>query len=123
MDDIELWFDPGCSKCAGAEQLLRERGVEPTYVRYRDDPPELADLQAVLQKLGTPDPRTIARTSEPLYDELGLATADAEVVLQALLDHPDLLQRPIAVRGGRAVVARPPERVLELLDADGAPGD
>ena len=118
---LTVWFNPACSKCLTVHGLLAERGVEADYVRYLDQAPSRSELEAVLRLLGTDDPRAITRTGEALYAELGLAGADREELLAALATHPALIERPI-VRGGRAVVARPPERVLELLEErEGAP--
>ncbi len=114
MDDLVLWTNPRCSKSRGAEQLLAERGVTPTVVRYLQTPPSRAEIAHVVGLLGG-DPRVLVRRGEPAYAELGLADADAERLLDALAARPELIERPVAVRGGRAVVARPPERVLELL--------
>ena len=114
--DLTVWFNPDCSKCRTAHGLLRERGVDADYVRYLDDAPTRADLERVLALLGTDDPRAITRTGEAVYAELGLAGADRDTLLDALAAHPILIERPIAIRGDRAVVARPPDRVLELLD-------
>ena len=69
----------------------------------------------MLGKLGTDDPRDIVRTKESVYRELGLADADRDQLLDAMAANPVLIERPIVIRGDRAVVARPPDRVLELL--------
>ena len=114
--NVTLWHNPRCSKSRGALALLNDRGVEPAVVRYLDDAPSRADLVDVLRRLGTDDPRAITRTGEKLYRELNLAAADADVLLDALAANPILIERPIAVLGDRAVVGRPPEKVLELLD-------
>ncbi|MGH8991949.1 MAG: arsenate reductase family protein [Acidimicrobiia bacterium] len=114
--DVTVWFNPHCSKCRTAQGILAERGVEADYVRYLDQAPNRADLERVLALLGTDDPLAITRTGEAVYAELGLAGADRDTLLDALASHPVLIERPIAIRGDRAVVARPPERVLELLD-------
>lgn len=116
MSDLTVWFNPRCSKCRTAQGLLEERGVAADYVRYLDQAPTRADLERVLDLLGTDDPLVITRTGEALYEELGLAGAERDVLLDALAAHPILIERPIAIRGGRAVVARPPERILELLE-------
>lgn len=114
--DLTVYFNPSCSKCRGARDILAERGVAADFVEYLDDTPDRPELERLLRLLGTDDPRTIVRTGEAVYRELGLADADADVLLDAIVAHPILLERPIVVRGDRAVVARPPERVLELLD-------
>jgi arsenate reductase len=109
-----IWANPQCSKSRGAEQLLAERGVVPTRVLYLQEPPSRAELEAMLVKLGTDDPRALVRTGEPEY--AGLETATREELLDALVRHPRLIERPVVARGDRAVVARPPDRLLELLD-------
>ena len=116
MSDMTVWFNPSCSKCRTAQGLLAERGVEADYVRYLEQAPTRAELEKVLQLLGTDDPRAITRTGEARYAELGLEGADREALLDALAENPILIERPIAIRGGRAVVARPPERIFDLLD-------
>ena len=114
--DLTVWFNPRCSKCRGARELLDERGVEARYLRYLDEAPSRAELERVLALLGTDDPRAILRAGEPLAAELGLAGAGRDAILDAMAANPILIERPIAVLGDRAVVGRPPERVLELLD-------
>jgi arsenate reductase len=114
--DLTVWFNPGCSKCRGARSLLDERGVEARYVRYLDEAPSRAELERVLALLGTDDPRSILRAGEPLAAELGLGSAGRDAILDAMAANPILIERPIAILGDRAVVGRPPERVLELLD-------
>jgi arsenate reductase len=110
VDDIELWHNPRCSKSRAAHDLLGDRA---TTRRYLEDPPTRAELEAVLVKLGTDDPRLIVRTGEPAY--AGLEAADRDDLIDAMVAHPELVERPIAIRGDRAVLGRPPERVLELL--------
>lgn len=115
MNDVTIWHNPRCSKSRGALSMLAERGVEPSVVRYLDTAPSRAELEDVLRKLGTDDPRAITRTGEAAYRELGLRTADRDTLLDALAAHPALIERPIVIRGDRAVVGRPPERVAELF--------
>jgi arsenate reductase (glutaredoxin) len=116
MDRTTVWHNPRCSKSRGALTLLRERDVDVDERRYLDHPPTATELEELLEQLGVEDPRLIMRTREPAYRELGLGDADRDTLLAAIVDHPILLERPIVVRAGRAVVGRPPERVLELLD-------
>ena len=115
MSDVTVWFNPACSKCRGARDLLDEQGVSCEIVRYREDTPSRDEIERVLAMLGSDDPRVMMRTGEPVYKELGLATADREALLDAMVSHPILVERPIVIRGDRAVVARPPEKLLELL--------
>lgn len=111
-----VFFNPECSNCRTAQGILQERGVDADYIRYLENAPSRADLEDVLKKLGTDDPRDIVRTKEPAYAELNLDSADRDQLLDAMTAHPILIQRPIVIHGDRAVVARPPERLLELLD-------
>src|SRR5947199_286710 len=109
-----MYFNPRCSKCRTAEGLLQERGVDAEIVRYLDAPPSIDDLRRLMQLLGIDDPRAMMRTGEDVYKELELDGASRDELLQAISEHPILLERPIVVRGNRAVIARPPERLLEL---------
>jgi arsenate reductase len=112
-----LYHNPRCSKSRGALELLRERGIEPQIVAYLDQPPSVAELQELLRLLGT-GARSLLRDGEPEYTELGLAdpSLDEEALIAAMAAHPRLIERPVFVHAGRAVIGRPPERVLELLD-------
>ncbi len=87
-----------------------------TEVRYLDEPPSVEDLRRLMALLGIDDPRAMMRTGEPLYGELHLADAAPDELLAAVAAHPILLERPIFVVGDRAVIGRPPERVMELLE-------
>ena len=111
-----VFFNPECSNCRTAQGILQERGVDADYVRYLENAASRAELEDVLRKLGTDDPREIVRTKEPVYAELNLDSADRDQLLDAMTANPILIQRPIVIHGDRAVVARPPERLLELLD-------
>ena len=111
----ELYFNPSCSKCRTAQALLADEGVEAEVVRYLEVAPTRQDLDRLMAMLGIDDPRAMMRTGEPVYGELGLADASADELLDAITSHPVLLERPIFVVGDRAVIARPPERLLELL--------
>ncbi|HEY6428330.1 MAG TPA: arsenate reductase (glutaredoxin) [Acidimicrobiales bacterium] len=113
--ESQIYFNPSCSKCRTALSILSERGQKADVVRYLDEPPTEDDLRRVMDLLGIDDPRQMMRTGEPVYGELGLADQDGDALLEAITEHPILLERPIFVVGGRAVIARPPERLLELL--------
>ncbi|HET9769448.1 MAG TPA: arsenate reductase (glutaredoxin) [Acidimicrobiia bacterium] len=114
-DEVTVWFNPACSKCRTVQGILTEKGVEADYVRYLDATPGREEIESVLARLGTDDPRAIVRTGEAVYKELGLAGADREALLDAMVANPILIERPIVIRGDRAVVGRPPENVLDLL--------
>lgn len=114
-EEVIVWHNTRCSKSRGACALLDERNVNVTVVRYLDEPPSRAELERVMGLLGISDPRQMMRTGERVYAELGLADADADAMLDAMTRHPILIERPIVIRGDRAVIGRPPERLLELL--------
>lgn len=114
--DVSVYFNPSCSNCQTTEGILRERGIDAEYVRYLEQAPTRDQLEDVLRKLGTEDPREIVRTKEPEYDQLNLADAGRDELLDAMTTHPVLIQRPIVIVGDKAVIARPPDRLLALLD-------
>jgi arsenate reductase (glutaredoxin) len=114
-----LWFNPACSKCRQALELLRDQGIDPTLRRYLEEPPRLDELRALAAKLNQPVIALI-RTREPGFAERGLSASSSDAQLfQALVESPAILERPILETGERAVIARPPEKVFELL----SPGD
>jgi arsenate reductase len=114
-DDVLVYFNPNCSKCRGARDLLDGQGVEAEYFRYLEDAPTRDELERVMGLLGIDDPRQMMRTGEDVYEELGLADADGDALLDAMTKHPILIERPIVIRGDRAVIARPPEKLLDLF--------
>jgi arsenate reductase (glutaredoxin) len=108
-------YNPRCSKCRQARDLLEERGVEAELVHYLVDTPGRDEIVRIHGLLGIDDPREMMRTGEKVYRELGLASADHEALFDAMAEHPILIERPIVIVGDRAVVARPPERLLEVV--------
>ncbi len=110
-----LYFNPQCSKCKGALTILEDKGEEPEMVRYLEAPPSKAELEELMTKLGIEDPAEIMRKGEPLFAALRLEGADREQLIASIVANPILLERPIFVRGDRAVIARPPEKLLEIL--------
>lgn len=114
MSDVTIWHNPRCSKSRASLALLEEQGIEPEILRYLDTPPDAATLRRVLGLLGL-EAADLLRRGEAVYRELGLADADEATLLEAMQAHPILIERPVVIRGDRAVIGRPPERVLELL--------
>jgi arsenate reductase (glutaredoxin) len=111
----QIYFNPSCSKCRSARAILDEHHIEAVMVRYLDVPPTRADLEHLMELLAIDDPRLMMRTGERVYTVLGLDQKGSAALLDAIAKHPILLERPIFVHDGRAVIGRPPERVLELL--------
>ncbi|MDO8696818.1 MAG: arsenate reductase (glutaredoxin) [Pseudomonas sp.] len=116
MTDLTLYHNPSCSKSRGALEILEARGLSPKIVRYLDTPPSAAELQALLVKLGLPA-RQLLRTGEEAYKSLNLADASLSEaqLIAAMVAQPKLIERPILIAGERAIIGRPPERILELL--------
>ena len=112
----QLYHNPRCSKSRAALALLQERDAEFEVVRYLETPPDEATLRDLLGKLGM-TPLELMRRSESTCRELGLKGADVsdEDRIRAMAAHPILIERPIFIVGAKAVVGRPPERVLDLL--------
>jgi arsenate reductase len=96
--------------------ILEERGIEAEYLRYLESTPSRDDLEGVLKMLGTEDPRDMMRTGESIYKELGLAEADRDGLLDAMVEHPIVIERPIVIHEGRAIIARPPELALRIFE-------
>ena len=111
----EVYFNPSCSKCQKVRTLLEGRGITAAYREYLTAAPSRAELERLMALLRTDNPRTVMRTGERLYEELGLASASRDALLDAMAAHPSLIERPIVIVGDRAVIARPPEKVEELL--------
>lgn len=116
MTDLTLYHNPRCSKSRGALELLEARGLQPTVVRYLETPPSADQLKTLLGKLGI-SARDLLRSGEEEYKSLGLADASLSEaqLIEAMMRHPKLIERPILVAGDKAVIGRPPEKVLELL--------
>lgn len=117
MTEVTLYHNPLCSKSRAVLALLEENDITPEIVYYLDDPPDAKALKALLKKLDM-NVRDILRRSEPEYDTLGLddETLAEEIVLDLLVKHPILLQRPVVVAGNRAIIGRPPENVLPFIE-------
>lgn len=116
-DEIVIYHNPRCSKSRQTLALIEAQGVTPRVVLYLEAPPSAEDLDGILVKLGV-EPQAIVRKGEDLYKELGLAgqALNRQEWLKVLAAHPKLIERPIVVRGDRAVIGRPPENVNALLD-------
>lgn len=114
-DAIVIYHNPRCGKSRTALALLQERGFEPTVVEYLKTPLSKEDLRGLIKKLSI-EPQALLRTGEEIYKQHYKDKAlSADQCLTAMAEHPILMERPIVVRGAKAVVGRPPEKVLDLL--------
>lgn len=113
---ITLYHNPRCSKSRTALALLRDHGIEPEVRLYLEQPPTAAELKQVLSKLGI-SARALLRKGEDAYKELNLVdeSLSEKALIKAMVTHPKLIERPIAITRDQAVVGRPPENVLTLL--------
>lgn len=118
MSEVELtiYEKPTCTTCRKTVKLLRERGIEFEDINYFIEPLSAAKIAELLDKMGI-TPRELLRKKEQSYRDLGLAGSDHTdlQLIELMAEHPELIERPIAERGGRAVLCRPFERVLEVL--------
>ena len=115
---VTIYHNPRCSKSRQTLKLLEDRGIAPVIVEYLKSPPEAAVLKEILAQLGMA-PRDLLRKQEPPYKSLGLgqpSVSDAAII-EAMVEHPILIERPIVVADGKAAIGRPPEAVLALLDS------
>ncbi len=116
--EIVIYHNARCSKSRSACEIVAGRGIEARIVEYLKTPPSRDELCAVLQKLGMKASELVRRGEEEYKQHYAGRTLTEDEWLDALIEHPILIERPIVVRGDRAVVGRPPEKVMELLDAD-----
>lgn len=115
MSKFTIYHNPRCSKSRNTLALLQENGVEPEIVLYLDASPDEGQINELLSKLGL-SAGELVRRGENDYKDSGLHAESAEAdIVTAMAAHPKLIERPIVVRGNRAVLGRPPENVLELL--------
>lgn len=117
MSKPTMYHNPRCSKSRQTLELLRARGIEPEIVEYLKTPPDTQQLEQILDMLEL-TPRQLMRTSEAEYKENNLADTSLgrDELIQAMVQHPRLIQRPVVISDGKAALGRPPEDVLELLE-------
>jgi arsenate reductase len=115
MSAVTIYHNPRCSKSRNTLALLEENGVNPDVVLYLETPPDAGQLKDLLKKLGM-TASELVRRGEGDYKTAGLSrdSSDADV-LAAMVKYPKLIERPIVVKGGKAVLGRPPENALELI--------
>lgn len=113
---VKIYHNPRCSKSRQTLQLLHDRQIEPVVIEYLKTPPSKAELKQILKSLDK-KPRDILRTKEAEYKQLGLndPSLSDEQILEVIIEHPKLMERPIVVTDHGAALGRPPENVLEVL--------
>ncbi len=113
---VQIWHNPRCSKSRETLKLLEDKGIQPEIYLYLDEQPTSADIKAVLTKLAI-EPRALLRSSEEAYKANNLkdTTLSDDQIIEAMVAHPKLIQRPIVLKDSQARLGRPPELVLEIL--------
>jgi arsenate reductase (glutaredoxin) len=116
MGEFTIYHNPRCTKSRNTLDLLQERGVQPRVIEYLKEPPTQSELKALLTKLSL-KPEQLVRKGEEIYKTkyAGRKLTDAQWI-EAMVADPILIERPIVVSGRRAVIGRPPENVLQLLE-------
>ncbi len=116
MSGYTIYHNPRCSKSRSTLALLQEHGVEPTIVLYLESAPDAVLIKQLLQQLGLRADQLVRR-GEDAYNACGLgADSSEDELISAMATHPKLIERPIVVKGDRAVLGRPPENVLALIE-------
>jgi len=113
---VTIYHNPRCSKSRETLKLLQDRGIEPKIIEYLKTPPSKAEMKRILQALGM-EPRDLMRKKEAPYRELGLADQgkSRDALIDAMLENPVLIERPVVVNDGKYALGRPPESVLDIL--------
>ena len=115
-DKVQILHNPRCSKSRQTRDILENQGVDASVVEYLKTPPTTAQLEEILDMLGL-EPRQLMRKHEKPYKENNLDddSLTREHLIQVMVDNPILIERPIVIKGKKAAIGRPPEKVLEIL--------
>ena len=117
MSEVQIWHNPRCSKSRAAMTLLEENGIEAEVVKYLDEELDEAMIKELLLKLDI-DAIDLMRTKEDIFKELKLENVgDEGVLIRAMTRFPKLIERPIIIKGNRAVIGRPAEKIMEFLNS------
>ena len=116
-DAVKIYHNPRCSKSRDTLSLLKANGIDPEVVLYLETPPDAATLRQLLKMLNMSSARELMRQKEDLYKSLNLADPQLseEAMIEAMVENPKLIERPIVVSHGQARIGRPPEQVLEIV--------
>lgn len=117
MQAIKIWHNPRCSKSREGLNILETSGFEAEVIRYLEKDLDIEELKAILKMLGL-SPRELMRTTEAIYKELKLKEEnDDNKLIEAMVNHPKLIQRPIIVKGDKAIIGRPSSIIADFLKA------
>jgi len=116
MSKTIIFHNPRCSKSREALKILEQNNIDTKVVKYLEEQPSKEELKNIFTMLGLAQVREMMRTKEDIYKELDLKNEnDEEKLLQAMAEHPKLIERPILIKGDKAIIARPPQKAEEFL--------
>ena len=115
--DVTLYHNPHCSKSREALKLLEDNKIIPTVINYLEVPPDEDTLNSIIKMLGIEEPRDLMRQHESEYKENNLdnPTLSKTRLIQAMVNFPRLIERPIVIANGKAIIGRPPKKVLDIV--------
>lgn len=117
MNKVAIWHNPRCSKSREALSILEQHECEKDIIKYLEVSPDKSQIVQILKMLGI-TPRELMRTKEDIYKELGLQKEEDETkLIEAMVLHPKLIERPIVIKGDKAIIARPPSLVKDFLNS------
>ena len=113
---VTIYHNPRCSKSRQTLQLIQEQGIDPVIIKYLETPPSAEEIRIILTKLAI-EPRALLRKNEADYKTAGLSdtSLDNDTVINAMVNYPKLIERPIVLANNQAAIGRPPENVLTIL--------
>lgn len=114
MNQCQIIYNPQCSKCRESLAILEEKGIKPEVIEYLNGELTRELLDKVIATLKV-HPKELLRTKEEEFKALKLDLENADEVINAILKHPEILERPIVIQGNKAVIARPPKKILEIV--------
>jgi arsenate reductase (glutaredoxin) len=118
MSKITIWHNPRCTKSREAVKAVEESGSKTEIIKYLDEKPSVKELKTLLKMLGFKSAREWMRTKEAIYKELDLKNeTDEEKLIEAMAENPKLIERPVLIKDGKAIVGRPASVIPDFLEA------
>ena len=116
-NNVIIYHNPRCSKSRETLKLLEDKGIEPSVIKYLETPPDIDTLKNIIDMLNIEDPRDLMRKHETEYKENNLddPSLSKDKLIQAMITHPRLIERPIVISGNKAEIGRPPIKVIDIL--------
>ncbi len=116
MSNIQIWHNPRCSKSRNALKFLEEEGIDAQVVKYLDVPHTKEEIKSLIKMLGLDSARELMRTKEEIYKTLDLKNVDdEEQLIEAMVNNPKLIERPIVIKDNKAAIGRPIENIIDLV--------